>query len=557
MCEPPGVRRLVLLALVLGAGLALPAPAPAQAPTPPPTHAPGEALLELCRASGLPDIPELGPRVCASFEAGSTLLAQICGQLPIPAEACANLTDGNLIDPARVDAFERSWVWRALRLQDRLDDRQPLRQSLWPHTHNSFNSAVYSPTLSDIDPNQRYSLLDQLRMGIRAVELDVHWAPSLTGSAATGGRAVVLCHGQTAAVGDLSIHVGCSVDRPLADGLRELRSFLDAPGNEREVVLLYLENNLDDDPQAHALTAAALASELGDLVVRPPVGEPCAEMPMDQSTDDLRASGGRILIVGNCGPGEWGTWVHERGPRWDESGSGGGYPAFPACIDAERVPGDYDARWSRIYEDSTWLSAIANGGRTPLLPADVVNMVRCGVDMVGFDRLEPDDGRLEALVWSWAPDEPADDAARRCVGGDADGRFRMAPCGEARRFACLTPSQSWVVPDVARPATDAAEVCATAGAVPATPPTGWENERLRAASAGEPVWLSLTAADVGFAADTGGAGDGDVPVAPAVAPTGFSRSLPATGGGQPVGWAYGLVGFSLATAAMRRRRRRL
>lgn len=534
---------MATVATVLAGGvLAGPTP-PARAQAP----APGEALVELCRTSGLGDVPELGGRLCASFEAGSTLLAQVCGLLPLPAEACAALTDGNVIDPGQVDAFERSWAWRALRLQDRLDDGVPLRETLWPHTHNSSNSTAYPPSLANVDPNQRYSVTDQLRMGIRAVELDLHWTFNPAGTLETGGKAVVLCHGRTESVGDLRIHLGCSVDRVLADGLRELRSFLRAPGNEDEVVLLYLENQLEDDPLAHRLAAQAIEAELGDLVIRPPAGEPCADLPMDRSVDQLRAGapGGRILLVGNCGPGAWGTWVHERGDRWDEHGSGGSYPAFPDCL-ARRGPEEYDQRWTRYYEDSTWLTAITSGPAPRVTVDDVRSMVRCGVDMIGFDRLEPFDGRLEALVWSWAPDEPADDPARRCVGSDGDGRFRMAPCDEVRPYACRTNDGAWVVPPATGPGDPdaAATACAAAGAAPATPPTGWENERLRAAAGTEPVWLSLRAADVGLAAPPGAAPQGSAPSSPAPPPA--VGGLPTTGATPPpAAWIVVLAAVAL------------
>ncbi|MCT9872628.1 hypothetical protein, partial [Paenarthrobacter aurescens] len=78
---------------------------------------------------------------------------------------------------ARLTELESSWVGRALRLQLDLDEREPMLNSLWPHTHNSFNSSVYSPTVSSLDPNQRWSIIDQLRMGIRAIELDLHPSP--------------------------------------------------------------------------------------------------------------------------------------------------------------------------------------------------------------------------------------------------------------------------------------------------------------------------------------------------------------------------------------------
>lgn len=416
-----------------------------------------------------------------SVRAGQTVLAQLCALLPLTPTACAGLTDGRVIAESEVAAFERSWVWRALRAQDRLDDGEPLRNTLWAHTHNSFNSTAYLPSISSIDPNQRYSVLDQLRMGIRAIELDAHRF--------AGG--VVLCHGETIDLGLFAVHLGCSLDRPLVAGLRELRDFLRLPGNEDEVVLLYLENNLDGDATAHAQAADAVASTLGPLVYRPPAGEPCADLPMDLTTDAVRAAGARVLIVGNCGPGAWGRWVHERGPAWDESGRGGAYPAYPACIEAERARERYDERWIRIWEDSTWLSALAYGPGVPLDAATVREMVRCGVDMIGFDRIEPFDGRLEALIWSWAPGEPAGDPARRCAGSDADGRFRTAPCDEPRRYACRTAGGDWVVPAASGPAAGAAAACQNAGATPATPPTGWENERLRAAAGTDPVWLPL------------------------------------------------------------------
>nr|MDQ3294910.1 hypothetical protein [Actinomycetota bacterium] len=433
---------------MLAVGLAAAALTPALSPTASAqdaVDAPGAALVEICTEVGIPAVPELGPRTCRTFDAGSTLFAQVCGLLPLPPEACANATDGRVVDSSLVDAYERTWVHRALRLQSRYDDGEPLLNSLWAHTHNSFNATAYTPSVANLDPNQRYSLADQLRMGIRAVELDLHWFLHPAGSAANGGKAVVLCHGKSVEVGPTTVHVGCSLDRLFVDGLQELRSFLAAPGNEDEVVLLYLENQLEGDPAAHAEAAAVIERVLGDLVVRPPGGQPCAEMPLDSTTDALTATRGRVLIVGNCGPGAWGTWVHERGPRWSESGSGGSYPAPSGCA-ATRENEAYDSTWIRLYEDSTWLSAMVGGPSPAIDVDDVRSMVRCGVDMIGFDRLEPFDGRLEALVWSWAPEEPLDDPARGCAARGTDGRFRMAGCGDAKAFACRTADGAWTVP---------------------------------------------------------------------------------------------------------------
>ena len=163
--------------------------------------------------------------------------------------------------------------------------------------------------MSNLDPNQLYTVTDQLRMDMRGIELDLHWHL---------GRRCVVCHGQPVAVGPTAVHAGCSVDRGLAEALRELRAWLDR--NPDEVVLLYLENNLDGVSAAHSAAAAALAAELGSLVLPTPAGSPCGAMPLEMSRASIRATGARVLIVGNCGPGGWGTFVHERGPQWDESG---------------------------------------------------------------------------------------------------------------------------------------------------------------------------------------------------------------------------------------------
>lgn len=484
------VRRHLLVIVVLAVAGALVVPL-ARADEEP---APGAQLAEACTESALATVPEAGPRACKSFDSGAVLTAQTCTQGGGPPATCAALTDGVVVDEATIAAYEQSWVAHALRLQQRLDERQPLRNTLWPHTHNSYNSTAYPPAVSSSDSNQRWTILDQLRMGIRGIELDVHWVPSPHGSAATGGRAVVLCHGQGVDARVTVVHAGCSVDRPLMAGLREIREFLDRPGNEREVVLLYLENNLDGDPTAHDLVAAALDEAFdtgsGTLVAQPPPDASCAPMPLGTSRAELLARGARVLIVGNCGPGAWGRWVHERGPQWSERSGAAGYPSFPDC-QADREQRAYDDKFIRVYDDITWLSAMESGESEPFEGDDVRAMVRCGVDLIGFDRIHPFDGRLDALVWSWAPGESFVDPARRCASWGADARFHASSCAERRRFACRTPSGSWVVPPTRARWDKGSRVCARAGARFDVPATGWDNEQLRTAAAGAgELWLA-------------------------------------------------------------------
>jgi hypothetical protein len=383
-----------------------------------------------------------------------TPLRSVSGAAP---EQCTPI-DGRAISEARVDAYEQSWTHRALSLQRGLDQGVALAQAQMPHTHNSFNassftvgSTSYYPTLTNQDPNQVYSITDQLRMDVRAIEIDLHWVPSpyaaANGRTDTGGKWVTMCHGNNDTV--KGVHVGCTWDRPFEDGLTEVRTWLDA--NPDQVILLYLENQLTDEsgaynPQAHEIAAGILSDELGSKVYRPPAGQACADMPLGVSRTDIRNAGAQVLIVGNCGAGgDWGTWVHERGPQpahWDESGDPTTYgPSDCARDRAQRLAGAPFRRW---YEDSTWLTAMLNGSNSHITPETTAQMVKCGVNIVGFDQLMPDDGRLSAFVWSWAPDEPKAGAGS-CAYQGGDGRFRAGNCGDKKHFACIDPAGVWHV----------------------------------------------------------------------------------------------------------------
>ena len=477
-----------------------------------------------------------------------SVLAALAATLVVGLTAVAGTTSAGAqaagADDPAVEAFADTWVHRALILQEEFDRGEPLRNSLIPHSHNSANSSAYTPSLSTLDPNQSRTIGDQLRMGSRGIELDLHWVRNL-GGLADGGFAVALCHGTTIELIDgVPLHVGCSVDRLFGEGLAEIRDFLAAPGNDDVVLLLYLENQLDGDATAHQRAVEALEEYLGEWLQPAPAGSgdgTCAPAPMDQSRQDVLDGGHQIVVVGNCGPGRWGEYVHDRGPLWDESSHDGAYPAYPDCVDTVRAEQDYEANFIRHWEDLTQLTALTNGGTMfPISPEVTRNMVACGVDMIGFDKLEPDDGRLEALIWSWAPDEPRDDPSTACAARGDDGRFRMADCGEMHQVTCRTAAGAWVVPEPAVVWADAEAACEAVDATFTVPPTGWQNERLGVvalAADAAVLWLPIggpaapsAPTDPAPSSPTSDGGDGT----PAAAvDTGSERTevLPRTGGG--------------------------
>ena len=484
--------RVVCLAAIVALGLT---PVIARADDAPQPN--GGQLVDACRSS-IGDTPELGNRACRSVEAETNGFAAYCRKQPnADPDVCARFS-GRVVSQAKVDAYEKSWTHRALGLQRDLDDAAPLLDEMVIHTHNSFNSSSYPTTVTNQDPNQLYGLANQLRMDIRFLELDLHWVPSIYGTPATGGYAVTLCHGTGEQAGPTTVHVGCSNDRPFTDGLAEVRMWMDA--NPHEVVFLYLENQLFGNPTAHDLATAAIKKYLGDLVLTTPPGKPCASMPLSTSRAAMRAAGKRVLIVGNCGPGAWGTFVYERGPTWDESdeGQGNTYPAFPKGLDL-RTTYHYDTHWMRWYEDSTWLAAMSGGGGFSTAD-EITSMVKCGVQMPGMDQAAPDDGRLTAYVWSWATDQPA--GPGQCAAQGTDARFRATTCGPSLPFACVDGAGVWRVTAASGPWGNGFAACQRQypGSRFGVPPNGYRNELLRQArpASASGVWLNYHAVGGGW-----------------------------------------------------------
>jgi hypothetical protein len=118
-------------------------------------------------------------------------------------------------------------------------------------------------------------------------------------------------------------------------------------------------------------------------------------------------------------------------------------------------------------------------------------MVRCGVNLTGFDQLMPQDGRLKSFVWSWAPGEPA--ASGSCAYQDAAGRFRAAPCDGQRHAACVDAHNKWTVTRAVGPARAGQGMCAEQfpGSRFGVPTNGLRNAQLHAARPAKAatVWL--------------------------------------------------------------------
>lgn len=437
-----------------------------------------------------------------SDQAARVAAAQACRAADRRAEGdpeedrCAQI-DGRTWRPADIDLFEADGVHKIVQrldLQEQLALDVPLGETLVPATHNSFNASAYDPTLSGLDANQQLSLTDQLRIGFRGLELDVHWFPTPTGDAPNGLRGPVLCHGT-------GPHAGCSADRPLAEGLAEIAAWLDAhPGR---VIVIDLEDHLDE-AAGYSAAAQVISDVLGDQVYAPaPHAEgTCAEIPLDVTRRQLLQAGKQVLIYSTCDgttPAAWGDLVHSdvnRSQRINTSGW-----SATDCLALEYLSG-----WTRVWEDSTWLSAMgeevgaADNGEP--IDADTLSaMVRCGVNMPSLDQVVPFDTRMESFVWSWGDGQPARSTADRCAVHGADGRFRSGPCrggaSPAKRPVCydandLSRTQPRI-PNVPARWYEAAKVCRLWGLEFGVPQTAAANRALvavKAQSRVTDVWVA-------------------------------------------------------------------
>ncbi|CAM2916138.1 hypothetical protein BST27_11440 [Mycobacterium intermedium] len=418
-----------------------------------------------------------------------------CRRVGIPDQKCV-LPLAHKVTQAARDAYLQSWVHRAAAFQYALGDSLPFRETEWIGTHNSFNSLAHEFTISHADSNQQLSLAQQLDIDVRSLELDLHFMPRIERLGAPG---VTVCHGLSAQVGNL----GCTVEPVLATVLPEIANWLNTPANSDQVLLILVDNLMTDgqgDAQAVATLERALRRPDGSsLIYHPDLGlraaNGCVPFPLDDSRANVRATGARVVLVSSCVTA-WAGTVFDWAGQEVQSGSTSGYQPYPAC-DATYPPSVYGSSVVRYFEDSTFVSALLNPTRPPnnpaaLTPIKVQSMTNCGVNLFGLDQLLPEDGRIQATLWSWAPDEPRAGAGN-CTLQGPDSRWVAAQCGDSHPAACQDGSGTWTVTPAVVTFAAAAAACAALGSSFALPRTGDQNSRLHAvAEAVGGAWVAYT-----------------------------------------------------------------
>ena len=378
-------------------------------------------------------------------------LGAATGRDDFTAAVCALLSSDEISERQLV-AYDESWAKQAHALQRELSAHQPLRHTMYPSTHNTFNATdANSPaTLSGSDANQRYDMQAQLRMDIRGLEIDVHWMPSPTDAS----YRPTVCHGNAQ-------HFGCTYEKSFRDELLELREWLDA--HPDQVVIIDLEDRLTEPfdrdelfPDRYDQAVADVEQTLGKRLFKPGTqyqdsegllrqAPACSEgQPTEVSINDVRRAGAQVIIYSSCrfeAPNGNSIFFGRNGTHTQKgSGSQQGIAALDECLfSAEQQ----DRMWTRYFEDGTMLGALT--GKDALANvSEVREMAKCNINMPSLDHVLPFDGRLQALVWSWDENQPA---AGGCGISNANGRFESRGCNEAQSLpvACQDKKAPLVV----------------------------------------------------------------------------------------------------------------
>ena len=360
-----------------------------------------------------------------------------------------------------IDDFNASWVGQAWAAQRAADMDTPLSEINMIGTHNSFNSEAYQTSgIRYLDPQQKYNITDQLRMGARFIELDVHWYTKMEGIFSYNKR-LLLCHGS-------SSHAGCSMnDMYFREGLNDIRDFLRSSEGEDQVIILYIEGHMDG--RQHK-AADDLEEHLGEYLYP----ATCTDIPSDLTKRDILNAGAQVIV-----------WDNQ-----DRDCDGGSYDSI-----AFTGLGDI----SRVWEDATVLGSIANffegDGDNSISASEVRSLFEAGKNIVNFDNMKTSDGRIEAGVWSFRDNEPNNHSGEQHCGRmrNQDSDWDDIQCDRDYYFACKDNNGTWMMSNYSGQWSEGETACADLGgsfsfAVPVSAP---DNQALYSAVAGTSVFLNI------------------------------------------------------------------
>lgn len=389
-------------------------------------------------------------------------------------------------DKRRIWAGRNAWLEWALKQQRYgISVNEPIN---WvPHVsgHNAFSSRNQGFGIDQ--SNQTYSISDQLRMGVRFLEIDPHYSE---------GQYVVCHNGKQVCLP--------SYRRRLAYVFDEIRNWL--RDNPDEVLFIKLDEHVGDN-----------TAGLGELINHyfgNTVYKRAADPKQWPTVAQVRAAGKQVLLATRNAQISSTTYMWYFDFNY---ATGRDHPSdftLSACTD-----GDGRATYSR----PKWMwSALAEGRSasnffdpTGLIPSGeaVAAYLRCGVSVVGLDYLDAlgdsaitlfrsydKDERIAGSVWTFEPSDYGR-AGPVMLRGNT-GRWASRPPAEPRRFACALvdagadfQSRGFRVTQAADVWTRGEETCRRefgSGYRFAVPTLPHINNAVMRAAGGSDVWLNYS-----------------------------------------------------------------
>lgn len=327
---------------------------------------------------------------------------------------------------------------------------------------------------------QFLSLTDQMRMGVRHLEVDIWWGPV--------EKDIVVCHSpvplypvfnvtRAAAAANISLSwvpdkMSCvGTKRQFVEVLEEVRDFMVLPENAQDLFVLYLDTKFYLSPDQVSQANKEISAVFGSLLWKASDGN-----PLQVRVKDMLAAGKRLLIENQkeCwAEASSGEQVVFYPALWTHQFNAESLAEFPSC----GVEGDsqwYGKQWVRALDGSFTEAA-----------------TRCGVQIVSGDYTNPDD--MKFYVWSWDFSEPS--LATGCTAMLPNGRWATLDCSTPLPFACAAEASadsgdlsSWSVDLGYLAAAD--QVRCPTGFRFAAPHNGFANNRLTVAGLGQTIWLN-------------------------------------------------------------------
>ncbi|CAK4083898.1 unnamed protein product [Aphanomyces euteiches] len=425
------------------------------------------------------------------------------------------------------------WADRALALQRKLAYTHNLCHAQLPGTHNSaitivdgygVEDHVFESFLSYIPwmplhlgvhtNDQLFSLTDQMRLGARLMELDVHWVDDELRIAHCGGFSspllddLIIWFNKIAKILGVDIEwdsktIGCMPSlssipahsqRPVRDALEEVAAWLHHPDNKDEFLVVYF----DDEPNLLLWHKVHLLLDLiksffprSEILV--PGDVPRGEWP---SYESLLASGKRIafLTASDYSPVGNDLLFHKSNLcDWQEPELP--FEPYPACRFS-------DWNTSTITNDNVlfrpetseiqygFLNAMGHVGPNRYLIDEKLlpKLLECNVKIPSPDNITPK--RMEAMIWSFAPQQPTNTTACVAMVAAHGPRWVSLDCASTKPMgAACKDGRTWHVVEHGK---------CPKGAEPAVPTNGYENRVLYDLLQKQPhlhgLWIPLQSA---------------------------------------------------------------